>query len=251
MEEATVVKCEPDLNNPWAVKQLEDFLFYCCPECSDRSQTKETFINHALFQHPLARVTIPAIEAENIPLFDLPKNHNDIAIKTELTTEETYDVSNEEMDEIGNGSDSDNFDPLSGISTKKRKRAVNDDDYSDNESSDDNANSQMCIYVSEDQPVKEKMEELYRINEENKFECLRCLKIVTSVTNMQQHLKSHTNCSRCGRFFSGRQASGHLKQHEKICRGPKKRQCQYCAKSFKLTWMVKRHEKGCRDYRPS
>jgi uncharacterized protein YlaI len=63
MEETTVessevkYKCDPD-QNPWDVKRLDDFLFYCCPECSDRSATKEKFINHALFLHPLVRLPI-------------------------------------------------------------------------------------------------------------------------------------------------------------------------------------------------
>jgi hypothetical protein len=51
-----------------------------------------------------------------------------------------------------------------------------------------------------------------------------------------------------GRIFSGQNASGNLKQHEKVCRGPKKLHfCQYCAKQFKLNWLIIRHEKGCRD----
>jgi hypothetical protein len=62
MEVTVEYKCEPDLNNPWAVKQLEDFLFYCCLECSDRSQTKETFIHHALIEHPMSRDSIPEVE---------------------------------------------------------------------------------------------------------------------------------------------------------------------------------------------
>jgi hypothetical protein len=39
-------------NNPWAVKQLDDFLFFCCPECPDKTPTKLNFINHALINHP-------------------------------------------------------------------------------------------------------------------------------------------------------------------------------------------------------
>jgi hypothetical protein len=46
------VEYEVDDENPWAVKQLEEFLFFCCPECPDRSSTKAVFINHALIKHP-------------------------------------------------------------------------------------------------------------------------------------------------------------------------------------------------------
>jgi hypothetical protein len=38
--------------NPWEVNQLEDFQFFCCPECTERSSKKATFVNHALVKHP-------------------------------------------------------------------------------------------------------------------------------------------------------------------------------------------------------
>ena len=47
--------------NPWAVGSLDDFLHYCCPECDNKSQTKELFINHALINHPQAKIAIPMI----------------------------------------------------------------------------------------------------------------------------------------------------------------------------------------------
>lgn len=41
-------------DNPWLVDSLEVFLYFCCPECTDKSQTKESFIDHALTSHPKA-----------------------------------------------------------------------------------------------------------------------------------------------------------------------------------------------------
>ena len=37
--------------NPWHVSQLEAFLYYCCPECDEKNQSKETFLEHALQKH--------------------------------------------------------------------------------------------------------------------------------------------------------------------------------------------------------
>ena len=38
--------------NPWgAVNTLEDFQFYCCPECDLKEQTKDKFVKHALENH--------------------------------------------------------------------------------------------------------------------------------------------------------------------------------------------------------
>ena len=38
--------------NPWMVDKLEEFLYFCCPECDEKSQTKDSFLQHALFKHP-------------------------------------------------------------------------------------------------------------------------------------------------------------------------------------------------------
>jgi hypothetical protein len=52
--------------NPWAVEQLEDFQFFCCPECPDRIVTKETFIEHALANHPQSRDVLPNVEVTTV-----------------------------------------------------------------------------------------------------------------------------------------------------------------------------------------
>ena len=41
--------------NPWAVANLEDFLYFCCPECNDKSQSEETFLDHAFQNHPKSK----------------------------------------------------------------------------------------------------------------------------------------------------------------------------------------------------
>ena len=38
--------------NPWNVTGLDDFLFYCCPECDRRTVSKSDFIQHAVNNHP-------------------------------------------------------------------------------------------------------------------------------------------------------------------------------------------------------
>ena len=44
---------DPDENfNPWIVNNLDEFLFFCCPECDTQSPSKALFINHALIEHP-------------------------------------------------------------------------------------------------------------------------------------------------------------------------------------------------------
>ena len=45
----------PEIYNPWIVGRLEEFLYFCCPECDERNQSKELFLQHALEHHPLAK----------------------------------------------------------------------------------------------------------------------------------------------------------------------------------------------------
>ena len=47
--------------NPWAVNNLKDFLYYCCPECDEKIKSLETFLQHALNKHDLAKEVLPKI----------------------------------------------------------------------------------------------------------------------------------------------------------------------------------------------
>ena len=39
-------------DNPWEVSSLFDFNYFCCPECDNKSQNRQDFINHASNNHP-------------------------------------------------------------------------------------------------------------------------------------------------------------------------------------------------------
>merc|ERR1711894_16668 len=41
--------------NPWASKDLKEFLFYNCPECEYRASFEPDFYDHALSTHPNAK----------------------------------------------------------------------------------------------------------------------------------------------------------------------------------------------------
>ena len=61
--------------NPWAVGQLEDFLYFCCPECDERNQSKELFLQHAVV-HPLAKETLRMLGIKMEP-FDEDMYHDE------------------------------------------------------------------------------------------------------------------------------------------------------------------------------
>ena len=49
--------------NYWIVECLEDFLYYCCPECNNRQQSRDNFLQHALNEHPEAKTYLVPIIA--------------------------------------------------------------------------------------------------------------------------------------------------------------------------------------------
>ena len=50
--------------NPWQANFLDDFLFYCCPECDFKHDAKSSFVSHALIQHPLSRAIVPTLKSK-------------------------------------------------------------------------------------------------------------------------------------------------------------------------------------------
>ena len=45
-----------DDQNPWSfAADIEEFHFYCCPECNVKDHSKEIFVQHILKQHPNAK----------------------------------------------------------------------------------------------------------------------------------------------------------------------------------------------------
>ena len=98
-----------EVEDPWNVDTLEEFLYYCCPECKDeRIQNKEDFIKHALEVHPKSKVSVTKIiqvKKENPTKQDSGKNlSGGINVENfEYECDNEYFVkseNNEQMDDI-------------------------------------------------------------------------------------------------------------------------------------------------------
>ena len=76
--------------NPWAVKNLDDFLFYNCPECNLKDHSKALFIQHALDVHPKAKKYLPGFTAVKKEV--LENEFDDVAVKCEV------DFGNDDID---------------------------------------------------------------------------------------------------------------------------------------------------------
>ena len=52
------------LECPWNVESLEDFLYYCCPECDEKNQSRNGFLCHALEYHPISNNYLMPLEVK-------------------------------------------------------------------------------------------------------------------------------------------------------------------------------------------
>ena len=89
--------------NPWCVTDLEDFLYYCCPECDQRDKNKDYFLEHALQQHPkskhwlakfkvkeeLIEDFVAKVEQEHLNDDDVLKLECDVEIQSDVKISDT------------------------------------------------------------------------------------------------------------------------------------------------------------------
>ena len=68
-----------DTKNPWEGRDLEEFLFFCCPECDEKNYSKELFLQHALKLHPMAKEVFGASNSIKVELEeDINNDENNI-----------------------------------------------------------------------------------------------------------------------------------------------------------------------------
>ena len=112
----------PDSNNPWNVTNLDEFLYFCCPECDLKNQSKVQFLQHALEKHPKAKECVQqfnefVIKDEPSELEDAEEENLDI--DNEIYTPEPYDTSFDYSDML-----------KCEIKDEKKDLSTNDDDSS-------------------------------------------------------------------------------------------------------------------------
>ena len=55
---------------PWCVDSLDEFLFYCCPECHEKSTTETAFLSHAVSEHPQSIAYLVKFNVEKYEILD-------------------------------------------------------------------------------------------------------------------------------------------------------------------------------------
>ena len=139
--------------NPWLVTTLDAFLYFCCPECETRKDSKTSFLEHALVEHPKAKSLPESIKALHYGTLKQPSIKSEIndlfEIKQEVleSNQKPYianasfaddfpevdvsideDDSGESIDDVDDGNVNDNEDwDCNGQNTKNDLRTKQDD----------------------------------------------------------------------------------------------------------------------------
>lgn len=257
------LKAEEKENNPWDFHSLYDLLYFNCPSCAYKNNSKQEFVNHAYDRHPksfseLFR-NIKDGSLDDIEIPDDPhEEENDF--KSELKYEEEEETHDNNSDLISK-TNSSKFIPLEikmevdeEEDTKEVDNRINsDDDYSEKYDLD----SDICHSVFVDntnvkKPKKSRHKKGNNIKKE--YQCNKCEKTFGLKSSLMRHIKYHDGgfkkCEYCELTFDNKNLK---KQHvlndhrDQLCH-----KCEYCpededvlfSKKEKLTQHINRFHTG-------
>ena len=239
--------------NPWSVSSLEDFRFYCCPECDCKNVNRDSFVKHVVIAHPHSKIFIDTLTK----------------IKTEQTKECTEDKANivTLCYTSDDSSDSDSDDETSQPQCtevdleppvlerndypKPTEENViaphhNDHDYSIPVwDLDKNIMiSSVCSLSCEDEPSIEKSPKIFVQNKP--YQCNICSKQESSQRELKYHIHSvHTHselyplkCDICDKRFN---QAAILKRHVESIHEGIRYKCSHCSKTYTRDGDLKKH----------
>jgi len=216
-----------DEQNPWSLAaNIEEFHFYCCPECNVKDHSKEIFVQHILKQHLNAKqfliINHPNVEIdskkEEVDEAEVADYLNpDIKIETDTTNE---DIIKEDIKDIANN------------------KCYKKSDDIDNNEFYDNPEYQ---YLDEFESITDVPTETTDEGDKKSHLCTMCKKILSSASALKLHQKMvHEKvkelCNICGKSYSCLY-NHKIQQHIR----PKKYECQECKENFTTQQTLTRH----------
>ena len=240
-----MVETEIDkLASPWSCQSLYDYLYFCCPECHQKCQIKQDFVNHAINDHPVSLNFFKKIEDNSVEDVNLPSNDKTVevhqsVIDIEIKNDEEFgsdNIANIYFEELENDDDikteevEDEDDDVD-VEDLSSPAKSNDEKKQPNEKETSSDFCPHCDFVDSN---KDKLKRHIISVHSGKFDCNFC----DFKTYCQRSLDVHTNalhtktikfsCGEC-KFFS--YAKGGLQSHNRNIHLKVKRdnfKCEYC-----------------------
>ena len=204
-------------HNPWDVSNLEEFLYYSCPECDCKNKDKEDFVNHAVISHPRAKNLIGP----------------EIRIEIEELDESTT---------LTQCHDSDILEPELGhqqFTTSHVKIDVQDEFQSDFSDPDHDLNSDIvdplnCDTNIDETQVQQKEPNIETNQEEKSTKRSQRRKAIKSYTEVELNEPVLKKCQFCNQKFKGKHLEIHIRSiHLKSESKKRKFKCDECGNRYK------------------
>ena len=235
--------------NPWAINAIEEFLFYCCPECEDRHQSKELFFQHAFKRHPhsinyLLPFKAKKEEQEGWPEWlysdsgEIEEDDKD-EVKSAIQTQKSIKAEN--------GSNDSTFDPSELCEVEEAN-----DNHEEEEDFDDDSDYEIPIKRTKKlktKSIKPKTEKVLKeeiipcFMKDCTFTALRMKDILIHLGKLHQQVDPKTKtCLKCKKRIVGGNTGilyYHIKRHYEYIEFV----CAQCGQSFENPYSLKHHEK--------
>ena len=237
---------EVKMENPWLCEQLEEFLFFNCPECDEKSQSKEYFLEHALTIHPLARECLLKFQVKDEPPVD---DNNDFDENDNEEEDESYYY---EMEP--NVSMSESFSALDNLEYDDYQEDDKSTIKQELEGNESNGMLEKPVVKKKKKPKKpsEPKEPKEPKEKRDSYQCGSCGQDFLKWADLENHYKTvHVhkdmsgqnkyNCAQCNEMFD---TLSKLKYHAKNAHLNKKaHKCKYCDETFTRPLYLNKHVK--------
>ena len=216
-------------SNPWSAGNLNHFLYFCCPECDEKNQSQDLFLQHALGEHPKARHYFEKLKVKNEPL---DENCLDIKlIESENRIFNSYD--NTENDIITD----DDFEYYNEMIKSENEEDIIKKENFENDENFPNGSSTNFNEEISDEKLNNKSVKSHN--------CDFCGNTFSYQVSLIKHIKKfhdgikNNECKPCGKSFFTKEG---LNNHEnKVHTGLKDHNCDICGSGFSSKSYLKHH----------